>query len=245
MVSPRTGNRNFGYKNIRFVRMYMSGWQQPVIVRLVQPQFVANQWRQYLPIIADAKAPPVVGSQTDADAFAVSTVSVEENGPSVASATTPGAPPANIPYVVPPNIQRDIEYGSTAVSRQQNEQSLRLTVTNLRDGYAKATYKNISTNLLRYKQLRMYIHGEALGNAVVKDSAVRVFIRIGTDYSQNYYEYSIPLRITPAGSTDQALVWPTANALDFTLQTFIDAKAQRNQHEPGELRDALHCPGPQ
>ncbi|WP_223651330.1 cell surface protein SprA [Hymenobacter psoromatis] len=216
--------QEFGYKNIRFLRMYMTNWQQPVVLRLVQPQFVANQWRQYASRIADPLASPSPNIGNDAEAFTISTVSVEENGPSAASVTTTGA----VPYVVPPNIQRDIEYGSTAVSRQQNEQSLRLTVTNLSDGYAKAAYKNLTTNLLRYKRLRMYLHGEAL-NGPIADGDVRVFIRIGTDYSQNYYEYSIPLAITAAGSTDQSLVWPTANALDFSLQSFIDAKAKRNQ----------------
>ncbi len=216
--------QEFGYKNIRFLRMYMTNWQQPVVLRLVQPQFVANQWRQYLSRIADPQAPPIPNSQTDADAFTISTVSVEENGSSLASTSATGA----VPYVVPPNIRRDVEYGSTAVARQQNEQSLRLTVTNLSDGYAKAAYKNLSTNLLRYKQMRMYIHGEAL-NGPIANGDVRVFIRIGTDYNQNYYEYSIPLAITPAGATDQSQVWPAANALDFTLQSFIDAKAQRNQ----------------
>jgi cell surface protein SprA len=220
----------FGFKNIRFMRLYLTGWEQPVVLRMVQPQFVANQWRQYLSRIVDpAIQVPGIGTATDADAFAISTVSVEENGPSAASATAPGATPTGaIPYVVPPNITRDVEYGSTAVSRRQNEQSLRLAVTNLRDGYAKAAYKNLATNLLRYKRLRMYFHGES-SSSTIKDGDVRAFIRIGTDYSQNYYEYALPLVITRPGATAQLEVWPEANNLDLALQDFIDAKAERNQ----------------
>jgi cell surface protein SprA len=217
--------QQFGFKNIRFMRLYMTGWRQPVVLRMVQPQFVANQWRQYLSRISDPRVQvPPVGTATDADAFAISTVSVEENGPSVASGSGNGA----IPYVVPPNITRDVEYGSTAVSRQQNEQSLRLTVTRLRDGYAKAAYKNLATNLLRYKRLRMYLHGESL-DPTVKDGDVRAFIRIGTDYSQNYYEYSRPLVLTKPGDTQQLQVWPEVNNVDVALQDFIDAKAARNR----------------
>ena len=212
------------FKNIRFLRMYLTGWQQPVVLRLVQPQFVANQWRQYLSVISDPKAGPTVGSQTDADAFNISTVSVEENGPSATSGSATGA----IPYVVPPNIIRDLEYGSTAVSRQQNEQSLRLAVTRLRDGYAKAAYKNLSTNLLRYKRLRMYLHAEANTSEAVANGDVQGFIRIGTDYSQNYYEYSLPLAITRPGATTQLEVWPEDNNIDVAFQSFIDAKAARN-----------------
>jgi len=220
----RTEGAISNFKNIRFVRMYMTNWRQPVVLRLVQPQFVANQWRRYASVIADPKAGPTVGTLTDADAFNISTVSVEENGPSLASASATGA----IPYIVPPNITRDIEYGSTAVSRQQNEQSLRLAVTRLRDGYAKAAYKNLSTNLLRYKRLRMYLHAEANSTDAVADSTVRAFLRIGTDYTQNYYEYSLPLVITKPGATAQLEVWPEANNVDVAFQSFIDAKAARN-----------------
>jgi len=222
------GNNNqpFGFKNIRFLRMYMTQWNQPIVLRMVQPQFVANQWREYLSRIADPKLTGGgVNIATDADAFNISTVSVEENGPTAGSNGSNAA----VPYVVPPNITRDVEYGSTAVARQQNEQSLRLCVDNLRDGYAKAAYKNLSTNLLRYKHLRMYLHGESSNvNVVVSDTSVRAFIRIGTDYSQNYYEYSIPLKITPQNSTSQAQIWPDANAIDLTLQSLIDMKARRN-----------------
>jgi cell surface protein SprA len=220
------GGQPFGYKNIRFMRLYLTQWKQPVVLRMVQPQFVANQWRQYLSRIVDPKIQvPGIGTATDADAFAISTVSVEENGPSAASAT----PTGTIPYVVPPNITRDVEYGSTAVSRQQNEQSLRLAVTNLRDGYAKAAYKNLATNLLRYKRLRMYLHAEANSTTKLADGDVRAFIRIGTDYSQNYYEYSLPLVVTQPGATQQLDVWPEANNVDMALQDFIDTKAERNQ----------------
>jgi len=222
------GGQPFGFKNIRFMRLYMTKWQQPVVLRMVQPQFVANQWRQYLSRIVDpAIQVPGIGTATDADNFAVSTVSVEENGPSLANAIGNGA----VPYVVPPNITRDVEYGSTAVSRQQNEQSLRLTVTNLRDGYAKAAYKNLATNLLRYKRLRMYFHGEANGTTRLVNGDVRAFIRIGTDYSQNYYEYALPLQITPPNVNGQLEVWPEANNVDVALQDFIDAKAARNQQQ--------------
>jgi cell surface protein SprA len=219
------GGQPFGFKNIRFMRLYLTKWEQPVVLRMVQPQFVANQWRQYLSRIADPRIQvPGIGTATDADEFTVSTVSVEENGPSAASTSGNGA----IPYIVPPNITRDVEYGSTAVSRQQNEQSLRLTVTNLRDGYAKAAYKNLATNLLRYKRLRMYLHAEANNTTKLSDGDVRAFIRIGTDYSQNYYEYSRPLVITQRGETTQDRIWREENNVDIALQSFIDAKAARN-----------------
>jgi cell surface protein SprA len=209
-----------GFKNIRFMRMYLTGWQQPVVLRLVQPQFVANQWRRYLTRITDPAL--TVGQTTiDATAFSVSTVSVEENGLSNGG---------GIPYVQPPGIVRDVEYGSTSVSRQQNEQSLRLCVENLTDGYAKAAYKNITINLLRYKRLRMYLHADSQ-DPNTKSGDVQGFIRIGTDYTQNYYQYSLPLQLTnvASGATPTADdVWPEANRIDVAFQDFIDAKSARN-----------------
>ncbi|MBF9238578.1 cell surface protein SprA [Hymenobacter sp. BT683] len=223
----RGASQEFGFKNIRFLRMYMTGWQQPVVVRLVQPQFVANQWRRFLYRIVDARqgTQPPVGQLTDADAFSVSTVSIEENGLAATGVT------GKIPYLSPPGILRDKEYGSTSTSRLQNEQSLRLSVTNLRDGYAKAAYKNLSINMLRYKRLRLFLHGDSEDESL-NNGDVQAFIRIGTDYTQNYYQYSLPLAITPPKAATADEVWPAANRIDISFQDFIDAKSERNKRTP-------------
>jgi cell surface protein SprA len=220
------GNNNqpFGFKSIRFLRMYMTNWQEPVVLRLVQPQFVANQWRRYLYKIGDNNVTaPGQGSLTDADAFSISTVSVEENG----LATAAGAGPGKIPYFSPPGIQRDQEYGSNSTSRQQNEQSLRLCVSGLRDGFAKAAYKNLSVNMLRYKRLRLFLHGDS-EDPNMRDDEVKAFIRIGTDYTQNYYEYALPLKLSRSGKSAEE-VWPEANIVDVAFQDFINAKSERNK----------------
>ncbi|MBD2770088.1 cell surface protein SprA [Hymenobacter sp. BT664] len=223
----RGATQEFGFKNIRFLRMYLTNWQQPVVLRLVQPQFVANQWRRFLSPIVDERLPPPVGTLTDADAFNISTVSVEENG---VSFNPTGA--AKIPYVSPPGIKRDKEYGSSSASRLQNEQSLRLAVTNLRDGYGKAAYKNLSINMLRYKRLRLFLHGDSEEFDDLRTGDVRTFVRIGTDYTQNYYQYSLPLALTPPNATSPDQVWPEANRIDVSFQDFIDAKAERNRRTP-------------
>ncbi|WP_277231006.1 cell surface protein SprA [Hymenobacter sp. YC55] len=208
------------FKSIRFLRMVMTGWQNPVVLRLVQPQFIANQWRRYLGPIADPNVPTIDPKQTASAGFNISTVSLEENGGSSAQGT--------VPYVLPPGIVRDKEYGSSTVNRQQNEQSLRLCVEDLRDGYGEAAYKNLSLNLVRYKKLRMFLHAQS-ENSSVRDGEVQAFIRLGTDYNQNYYEYRKPLVITPNGTGDTKLIWPDENQVDIDLQQFIDVKAERNR----------------
>ncbi|WP_260625787.1 cell surface protein SprA [Hymenobacter sediminicola] len=207
----------FGFKSIRFLRMYLTDWQQPVVLRMVQPQFIANQWRRYLSPISEPNQPCLNCGETAA-AFNISTVSIEENGPGNKGA---------IPYVLPPNIQRDKEYGSSTVNREQNEQSLRLCVEELRDGFGQAAYKNLSLSLLRYKQLRLFLHAES-ENPNLRDGDVQAFIRLGTDYNQNYYEYRLPLVVTRTGATTQSEIWPDANQIQLALQDFIDVKAERN-----------------
>ncbi|WP_243635915.1 cell surface protein SprA [Hymenobacter edaphi] len=211
--------QDFGFKSIRFLRMYMTGWSQPAVLRFVQMQFVANQWRRYLSVISEPGAPPCLNCATDADAFAISTVGIEENGASNGQGTA-------IPYVTPPDIRRDREYGSTTSVRDQNEQSLRLCVEGLRDGYAKAAYKNVSLNLLRYKRLKLFLHAES-DNRNLQDGQVESFIRFGTDYTQNYYQYTLPLTITKSTDSSVDNIWPVANRVDIPLQAFIDAKARR------------------
>ena len=213
-------NQPFGFKSIRFLRMYLTGWQEPVVLRLVQPQFIANQWRRYLQPISETTQ-PCVNCGDASRSFNISTVSIEENGPALAGGK------GTVPYVLPPNIQRDKEYGSGTVNRQQNEQSLRLCVEQLRDGFGQAAYKNLSLSLLRYKQLRLFLHAESEDDNV-RDGQVQAFVRLGTDYNQNYYEYRLPLEITPRTATTQAEIWPAANEVKLSLQEFIDVKAERN-----------------
>ncbi|UYZ62737.1 T9SS outer membrane translocon Sov/SprA [Hymenobacter weizhouensis] len=220
--------QDFGFKSIRFMRLYLTRWEQPVVLRMVQPQFVANQWRRFLTKIADPTQ-PIINPDTDADAFNISTVSIEENGAVSGQAQTDA-----IPYVSPPGIRRDREYGAGTVNRQQNEQSLRMCVEGLRDGFAKAAYKNVTLNMLRYKRLRLFLHAES-DDQTVRSGQVRGFVRIGTDYTQNYYEYSLPLVLTERGATTDNAIWPEANRVDVGFQDFVDVKAARNAQAAGAV----------
>ena len=73
----------------------------------------------------------------------------------------------------------------------------------LRDGDARAVFKNTTIDMRMNKRLRLFAHAEA-GDAAqpLNDGDVRLFIRMGNDYSQNYYEYEVPLKVTAYGSTD-------------------------------------------
>jgi cell surface protein SprA len=56
---------------------------------------------------------------------------------------------------------------------------------------------------------------------------LQLFLRIGTDYQENYYEYRLPLKKTATGATNRDSIWPEENEIDLALREFYDLKLQR------------------
>ncbi|KAA6440600.1 cell surface protein SprA [Dyadobacter flavalbus] len=210
------GNMN-GFKSIRFMRMYLTGFQQPVVLRFAQLQMVGQQYRKYTSNL-DAPGLQEVPEPYDAK-FTVGTVSIEEN-----SDTKSGT--NKYVYKIPPGWQRDQD-NTQRPPLLLNEQSMNLCVTDLRDGDSRAVYKNVSLDLLFRKRLRMYIH---MQNEQNENKMVGAFMRIGTDLTQNYYEIDLStLRATLPGDQPDTEVWPEENELNIALADLIEAKAQRNR----------------
>ncbi len=199
------------FKSIRFMRMYMRGFAEPIVMRMASLQLIRADWRKYLNNLeAGGEHKPI--DPTDNTQFVVSTVNIEKNG---------GRKP--IIYTEPPGIQREVDFSSPNAT-QQNEQSLSLLTCNLKDGDARAVFKNSTLDLRQYSTLRMFIHAEG---ATVKDNELTAFIRFGTDLTNNYYEYEIPLSITQSGSSDPAAIWPLANEMTISLEEMINTKIAR------------------
>ena len=212
----RQGNIS-DFSSIRFMRMFMTGFENPVVLRFATLNLVRGDWRVYEQALYAGKSPDASGT------LAVSAVNYEENNEKT---------PVN--YVLPPSISRVIDPGQEQVL-QNNEQALAMTVENLATGDARAVYKNTTLDLRRYRHLQMFAHANALiGDESLQDGDVSLFIRLGSDYKNNFYEYEIPLTITPAGlyssSTEgREAVWPSANMLDIDLTVFTNAKRNRNK----------------
>ena len=216
--------RNVGgindYSSIRFMRMFLTGFNENVVLRFGTLNLVRGEWRAY-------EQPLAFGSQTgnNTGTLEPSAVNFEENNEKK---------PVN--YVIPPGISRVIDPGQRELL-ENNEQALALTVKNLGSGDAKAVYKNTSLDLRHYRHLQMFNHANSLpGETEVEDGQVAVFIRLGSDYKSNYYEYEIPLTVTPEGqyanSNAGALaVWPVSNMLDIDLSLFTDVKRNRNKQK--------------
>lgn len=54
-------------------------------------------------------------------------------------------------------------------------------------------------DMRQYKRIKMFIHAEAIEGEPLEDEQMSAFIRLRTDYTDNYYEYEIPLKSTLPG----------------------------------------------
>jgi cell surface protein SprA len=211
----RVGNIQ-DFKSIRFMRLFMTDFADTSILRFAKLQLIRGEWRRYnaerniLKVIQDTQ--PTTG--LDNSVLNVGVVNIEDNG-----TKTP------IPYVVPPGIAREKDYSNFSGNTRRNEQSLLVKVQNLRDGYSRAAYKTTTNDFRSYKRLQMFIHAEG---DQLKDGDVDAFLRVGTDYQENYYEYDIPLKITQVGTRDPELIWPQVNRMDIEFRLFQLAKTARN-----------------
>ena len=206
------------FSSIRFMRMYMTDFEEPIVLRFASLDLVRGEWRNYEKALYTGETPSVTGTLVTAS------VNIEENNDKT---------PVN--YVLPPGISRVTDPSEPQLT-QENEQALALTVTNLATGDARAVYKTTSLDLRQYKHLQMFVHGNALeGDNSVSDGQMSVFIRFGTDANSNYYEYEVPVQLTPAGTYDTyttagcTAVWPEENMIDIDFSLLTDTKRARNK----------------
>lgn len=211
----RQGNIN-DFSSIRFMRMFLTGFKKPIVLRFGTLDLVRGEWRTY-----DQQLSAASGGTLEASA-----VNLEENAEKT---------PVN--YVLPPGISREQDPSQPQLV-ESNEQALSLVVKNLTSGEAKAVYKNTTLDLRQYKRIQMFAHANALeqNTTNLKDRELAVFIRLGSDYKNNYYEYEIPLTLTAPRSNynrnvpaDRRLVWPEENMFDVALSIFTNLKKERNK----------------
>lgn len=214
------------FKSVRFIRMFLRSFSQPVVLRFATLGLVRGEWRRYDRSLLDPQE-QLGGGANAATTFEVSAVNIEEN-----NARTP------VNYVLPPNVTREID-ASQAVENELNEQSMELKVLDLSDGDARAAYRSVGYDLRQYKKLALDVHAEAVPGHSLADGELRLFLRLGTDYTNSYYEYEVPLRLTAPGfysnnsQADRREVWPAENALDIDLSIFRKAKLARDDAARG------------
>ncbi len=205
------------FRSMRFIRLMMKGWSDPVILRFARIDLVRETWRKYESALKSDCEFVAVDDNTK---FSVTSINVEED-----SQKEP------IHYVPPVDRVTDLRTQSTL-----NEQALYLNVDNLDGCDSRAAYYNTNTDLRSYGCLKMFVHAETKGDpATDYNGNMTVFLRLGSDFDDNYYEYEIPLTFTDKGFKDydditaaRAAIWPSQNSFDFNFSVLTNAKVERN-----------------
>ena len=208
-----------GFSSIRFMRIFMKGFKSDIVIRFATLDLVRGEWRTYTQAI-QSPGEYIPGDQTNHTLFEQSAVNLEENSNRIP-----------VPYVIPPGIYQEVYTGTLSTIRQ-NEQALQLSVENLVDGDARAVYKSTSFDFRYYKKLQMFIHAEKMHEYdYMEDGDLTVFLRFGSDLTDNYYEYEVPLKFTDwyTSSTDDFAIWPEENNVEIDFEELIEVKNNRNR----------------
>lgn len=208
-----------GFQSIRFMRMFLNDFEEPVFLRFASLELVYATWRKYT---EDLLQPGDYTTGTGANtSFSISTVNIEENGSRYP-----------VPYVLPPGIEREQWYSTSSTSTQLNEQALSLDITDLASGDARAVYRSTSYDLRNYGKVKMFVHAEKKAESdPINDGDLVLFVRLGSDYTNNYYEYEVPLQFTNwgVGKDDPYAIWPIGNNVEIDLTKMVDIKTNRNR----------------
>ena len=200
--------------------MYLTNFKKAVTLRFATLKLVRGDWRPYMNTIASTNN----STPTMSGELIMSAVNIEEHG---------DRQPVN--YVLPPGISRILDPDQPQL-RQDNEQALSLQVNNLGAQESRAVYKKSTLDIRQYERIQIFAHAEApeMDGNILADDEMSLFVRLGSDYKSNYYEYEIPLKLTPHGSYDayssvaSNAVWPEENMLDISLSKLTAVKVRRN-----------------
>ena len=213
-------------RSVRFMRMVLNGFEKNIVFRFGTLDLVRGDWRRYNKTL---NKDILKNTNTTVD---ISTVNILENESRV---------PIN--YVLPPEIRREQINNNNTIIRQ-NEQSLSFRVCDLQPSDSRGIYKGLDLDMRQYNKLRMFLHAESLpGNELLPgegtedefDRRLVAFIRLGTDYQDNYYQIEVPLKPTSyIENTSNRLtaeeVWiPESNSLEIPIELLSKMKAKALQ----------------
>ncbi|MEM9000685.1 MAG: cell surface protein SprA [Bacteroidota bacterium] len=200
------------FRSISFMRMYLTGFSSDVTLRFATLDLVRGDWRTY----TNSLQPDVDNDPSDDGTITdVNTVNIEEN-----EQRTP------IPYVLPPGVVREQLNNNNTIIRQ-NEQSLSFVVENLESEDSRGVFKNVNIDIRQYERIKMFMHAEKIadGDYGDDDTPLVGFLRIGTDFSENFYQIELPLQLTPFGSVTAETIWPEVNEIDIALSDLNKVKS--------------------
>ena len=208
------------FRSIRFMRIFMTGFDDEMTVRFGALDLVRGEWRRYLNTLDPLETTDQ--NNLDTTDFNVQAVNIQENGDRLP-----------VRYVSPPGVTREQLYSNNTVIKQ-NEQSLSLKAagTGLEPGDSRAVFKNVSVDMRQFKKLKMFLHAEALtaDPSPLQNNEMVGFIRFGNDFTENFYQIEVPLEVTPAGASIPEIIWPEGNNIDLPLELLTQIKILSRSH---------------
>ncbi len=203
------------FRSISFMRMYLTGFSNDVVLRFATLDLGKGDWRAYTKTLQDEDIdnnPADDGTTVD-----VNTVNIEEN-----EKRQP------IPYVLPPGVIRERLNNNNTIIRQ-NEASLSFLVENLQSEDSRGVFKNINIDVRQYEKIKMFVHAEEIDENDFPSGTKPLvgFLRIGTDFSQNFYQMELPLEFTSHGASSESEIWPEANRMEIALADLNRIKSVR------------------
>ncbi len=203
------------FRSIRFMRVFVTGFSEPITLRFGSLDLVRGEWRRY----TNSLQYPPDDPDDDGTIFEAQAVNIQENGSRVP-----------IPYVMPPGVEREqLNNNNTIINQNEQSLSLRVSGTNgLQAGDSRAVFKSVNVDMRQFKKLKMFLHAEALANDLssVSDDQMVGFIRFGNDFTNNYYEVELPLKICAPTARSQEEIWPNVNEIDLALELLTQLKVK-------------------
>ncbi len=197
------------FRAIRFMRMYLTNFSEPVLLRFGNLDLVRGDYRRYVQL-GNTTNDPTSGLNVFGDNEVIVTSVSEEETPN---------------YITPPGVVREQLNNNNNIIRE-DERSLALSVNNLQSGDARGVYKNFNVDMRQYENLEMFLHAEPLPNqTALQDGDLKAFIRMGNDFTNNFYQIEIPLEVSALSDRAENDVWPEANRLSIPLEFLQQIKA--------------------
>ncbi|WP_417861179.1 cell surface protein SprA [Winogradskyella sediminis] len=191
-------------RSIRFARLFMSDFTQNTVLRFATLDLVRSDWRRYTLDLDNDDTNDSPNAE-----FNVGVVGVQDNAG----------------YERPPGVEQEELNNNNTIVRQ-NEQSLVLQACDLRPTDARGVYKNINVDMRQYKKLRMFTHAEAQEGSMLEPGEMVAFIRMGNDFTENYYQIEVPLLpSSDAEGSSRERVWPEHNEINMPLEHLQKIKA--------------------
>ncbi len=197
------------FRSIRFMRMYITDFAEPVLLRFSNMDLVRGDYRRYV-VEGNTTNDPTSGLNVFGDSEVIVTSVSEEETPN---------------YVLPPGVVREQFNNNNNIIRQ-DERSLALTVNDLQSGDARGVYKNFSIDMRQYENFELFIHAEPVPNQpVIRDGDLKAFVRMGNDFTDNFYQIELPLEVSDLSDRNASDVWPEANRLSLPLELLQQVKS--------------------